>query len=80
MPISAWVDGAAVWAGAVCVGGVVERGKGFGQIVHDALQLCFASRHQMPTFGTIPFEGIDVPFRAAALDDGAQAACFRALG
>ena len=74
------MDGAAVWAGAVCIGRVVERGKGFGQIVHDALQLCFSSRHHMATFGAIPLEGIDVTFRAAALDDGAQTAGFWALG
>ncbi len=34
----------------------------------------------MPTFGAIPFERINVTHRTAALNDGAQAACFGALG
>jgi hypothetical protein len=58
LPVSASMNRAAMWASALGVCGVVKRGKGFGQVFHDALQLQLASGHQMAAVGAIPLEGI----------------------
>ena len=46
---------------------VVEGRKGYGQIVHDALQLEFAPGHHAATVGAIPLERILRDARSGAV-------------
>jgi hypothetical protein len=65
---------AAMGTGAIGLRGVVEGRKCLWQILHDAFQLDFASRHQTRALRAVPLKSIQFTLGTGTLDDSAQTA------